>query len=66
LTLLFDVDVAIASQRLAGNTSLDRFEQEQAAFFERVRRTICNAHNSIPRAFAFSTAHTAWNRFAPS
>jgi len=37
LTLFFDVPVEIARQRLASNVSLDRFEQEQADFFERVR-----------------------------
>jgi len=36
LTLFFDVPVEIARQRLANNVSLDRFEQEQAEFFERV------------------------------
>ena len=37
LTLFFDVPVAVARQRLANNVSLDRFEQEQGEFFERVR-----------------------------
>ena len=38
LTLIFDAPVAIAQQRLRAATSTpDRFEQEQAAFFERVR-----------------------------
>ena len=37
ITLFFDVPVEIARQRLANNVSLDRFEQEQADFFERVR-----------------------------
>lgn len=38
LTLIFDAPVAIAQQRLhAASSRLDRFEQEQAAFFERVR-----------------------------
>jgi len=44
LTLFFDVPVEVARQRLRSpdntrpnNTSLDRFEQEQADFFERVR-----------------------------
>jgi len=36
-TLFFDVPVEIARQRLANNASLDRFEQEQSDFFERVR-----------------------------
>jgi len=38
LTLIFDAPVAIAQQRLhAAPSKPDRFEQEQAAFFERVR-----------------------------
>ena len=38
LTLIFDAPVAIAQQRLHAATSKpDRFEQEQVAFFERVR-----------------------------
>jgi len=37
LTLFFDVPVAVARQRLSANASLDRFEQEHADFFERVR-----------------------------
>lgn len=37
LTLFFDVPVEVARQRLANNVSLDRFEQEQGDFFNRVR-----------------------------
>lgn len=37
LTLFFDVPIKVARQRLTNNASLDRFEQEQADFFERVR-----------------------------
>jgi dTMP kinase len=38
LTLVFDAPVAVAQQRLhAGTPNPDRFEQEQAEFFERVR-----------------------------
>ena len=38
LTLVFDAPVAIAQQRLhAATSNPDRFEQEQSAFFERVR-----------------------------
>ncbi|MBI5918354.1 MAG: dTMP kinase [Nitrosomonadales bacterium] len=37
LTLLFDIPVEIAQQRLADARTPDRFEREQAAFFERVR-----------------------------
>ncbi len=38
LTLLFDLPIGIAAQRMAGAArQLDRFEQEQADFHERVR-----------------------------
>ncbi|HZW26363.1 MAG TPA: dTMP kinase [Gallionella sp.] len=37
LTLFFDVPVEVARERLSNNVSLDRFEQEQGDFFERVR-----------------------------
>ena len=37
LTLFFDVPVEVARRRLSKNSSLDRFEQEQTDFFERVR-----------------------------
>lgn len=37
LTLFFDVPIEVARQRLSNNASLDRFEQEQGEFFERVR-----------------------------
>ncbi len=37
LTLFFDVPIDVARRRLANNATLDRFEQEQGEFFERVR-----------------------------
>jgi dTMP kinase len=37
LTLLFDVPVEVSCQRLAGTRDPDRFEQENAAFFQRIR-----------------------------
>ncbi|HEU0229933.1 MAG TPA: dTMP kinase [Burkholderiaceae bacterium] len=37
LTLLFDVPLEVARQRLARGRDLDRFEQEGAGFFERTR-----------------------------
>jgi dTMP kinase len=37
LTLLFDVPPEVAAERLAGSRTGDRFEQEQAQFFARVR-----------------------------
>ncbi|MCM0045635.1 MAG: dTMP kinase [Burkholderiaceae bacterium] len=37
LTLLFDVPLAVARERLNRSRTLDKFEQEQDDFFERVR-----------------------------
>ena len=37
MTLFFDVPIEVARQRLSNNVSLDRFEQEEGEFFERVR-----------------------------
>jgi dTMP kinase len=37
LTLLFDVPLEVARERLAGTRTLDKFESEQADFFGRVR-----------------------------
>ncbi len=48
LTLLFDVPPEVASQRLANNASLDKFEQEQQDFFQRVR------HAYLQRAAQFA------------
>ena len=37
LTLLFDVPVDVGRERLADGRTLDKFERQQSAFFERVR-----------------------------
>ncbi|HEX5363941.1 MAG TPA: dTMP kinase [Gallionella sp.] len=37
LTVFFDVPVEVARERLSNNVALDRFEQEQSDFFDRVR-----------------------------
>ncbi|TAN72849.1 MAG: dTMP kinase [Gallionella sp.] len=52
LTLFFDVPVEVARQRLANNVSLDRFEQEQADFFERVRAGYHRRVQENPRRYA--------------
>jgi dTMP kinase len=38
-TLVFDVPVGVGRERLADGRSLDKFERQQAEFFERVRAT---------------------------
>ena len=52
LTLLFDVPIEVARQRLANNVSLDRFEQERGEFFERVRQAYLARAAKTPQRFA--------------
>jgi dTMP kinase len=50
LTLLFDLPVEIAAQRMAGAArQLDRFEQERADFHERVRAAYLQRAQAMPR-----------------
>jgi dTMP kinase len=51
LTLFFDVAIDVAKQRLAGNAALDRFEQEQSGFFERVRTGYLRRIQQNPHRF---------------
>lgn len=48
LTLFFDVPVATALSRLPRDQTRDRFEQEQTAFFERVRAAYQQRFQSSP------------------
>ena len=52
LTLLFDIPVEVARQRLSNNTSLDRFEQEKGEFFERVRQAYLARAAKSPQRIA--------------
>lgn len=52
LTLLFDIPIEVARQRLANNVSLDRFEQERGEFFERVRQAYLARAAKTPQRFA--------------
>jgi len=52
LTLLFDIPIEVARERLANNSSLDRFEQEQAEFFQRVRQAYLQRAAKMPQRFA--------------
>jgi dTMP kinase len=50
LTLIFDAPVAVAQQRLhAATANPDRFEREQAAFFERVRQAYLQIAQANPQ-----------------
>jgi len=51
LTLLFDLDPALAAQRLAGARNADRFEAEQRQFFARVRAMYLARAQRFPARF---------------
>ena len=51
LTLLFDVPVSVSCQRLAGARDPDRFERENAAFFERIRSAYQERASAFPARF---------------
>lgn len=61
LTLLFDIPVEVARQRLTNNVrlnsiSLDRFEQEKSDFFEKVRQAYLARSRKYPQRFAIIDA----------
>jgi dTMP kinase len=59
LTLLFDIPIEVARQRLSGNLSLDRFEQEKGEFFERVRQAyLARAAKSAGRITVINAGKT--------
>jgi len=51
LTLLLDVPVEVGLQRARQRGALDRFEQEQLAFFERVRQAYLDRAAAEPQRF---------------
>lgn len=51
LTLLFDIPIEVARQRLASNVSLDRFELEHGDFFQRVRQAYLDRAAEMPHRF---------------
>lgn len=59
LTLLFDIPIEVARQRLANNVSLDRFEQEQGQFFENVRQAYLARTQKNPSRFAIIRAENS-------
>lgn len=52
LTLLLDVPLAVSMQRIEENRKKDRFEQEQAAFFTRVREGYLKRAAAAPGRYA--------------
>lgn len=55
-TLLFDLPVATGLARAGGRGALDRFEQEQTAFFERVRAGYLARAREFPERFRIINA----------
>lgn len=51
LTLLFDLPVAVSTQRLAVARNLDRFEQEGEDFFNRIRNAYLARAGQFPQRF---------------
>lgn len=51
LTLLFDLPVAVSTQRLANARDPDRFEREKADFFERIRDAYLTRAAQFPQRF---------------
>lgn len=51
MTLLFDLPVAVSTQRLAGARDPDRFERENADFFERIREAYLERARDFPQRF---------------
>ena len=56
LTLLFDLPVEVARQRLSKNITLDRFEQEKDSFFEKVRQAYLDRRKKHPGRFVLINA----------
>ena len=56
LTLLFDLPVEVARQRLSKNATLDRFEQEKDIFFEKVRQAYLERRKKHPDRFVLIDA----------
>jgi dTMP kinase len=56
LTLLFDIPVEVARQRLSNNVMLDKFDQEISDFFEKVRNAYLARSQKNPARFAIIRA----------
>jgi dTMP kinase len=52
LTLLFDIPIEVARERLSNNVSLDKFEREQGEFFDKVRQAYLARVAKTPDRYA--------------
>lgn len=59
LTLLLDIDVDVGLARATARAELDRFEQEEIAFFQRVRASYLSRAEQSPERFAIVDAGQA-------
>jgi dTMP kinase len=57
LTLLFDVPVEVSCQRLSGVRDPDRFEQENTAFFQKIRDAYLQRAAEFPQRFRIIDAN---------
>lgn len=57
LTLLFDVPVEVSVARLASARAPDKFERENAAFFERLRKAYLQRAQDNPLRFRIINSH---------
>ncbi|HEY7986036.1 MAG TPA: dTMP kinase [Methylophilaceae bacterium] len=57
LTLLFDVPVEVSCQRLSGARDPDRFEQENALFFQKIRDAYLQRAAKFPQRFRIIDAN---------
>ncbi len=57
LTLLFDVPVEVSCQRLSGARDPDRFEQENATFFQKIRDAYLQRAAEFPQRFRIIDAN---------
>jgi dTMP kinase len=63
-TYIFDLDPNIAAQRRAQARSADRFEQEDVAFFNAVRRVYLDRAKATPSRYCIVDANQALNEVA--
>lgn len=57
LTILLDVPLAVSMQRIEKNREKDRFEEEEHAFFARVREAYLQLANGQPKRYHVINSH---------